>query len=132
MQSKALATFVAVSLAICILPDQAWAQQMNTQDPIAIEEQLLRWQMEEMARQRADAERERVANHRQEAYQRQMCLRAGFRGQDVDQCVRDSEPSRRTRSGYSEYTMPERARSYPSTECITFGDGVGGGITECY
>ena len=132
MQSNALVTFVAVSLATWILPDQGWAQQVNTRDPVAIEEQLLRWQMEDMARQRADTQRERIAKQREESYDRQMCLRAGFRGPDVDQCVRDSGIYRRTRNGYAEYGRPESARPYPSTECITFGDGVGGGITECY
>src|SRR5215467_5574924 len=109
MKSRALLAFVAASIEMWILPGQGWAQQVNMQDPIAIEQQLLRWQMEDMARQRADAQRERIQKQREESYDRQMCVRAGFRGPDIEQCVRDSALYRRRGNDFSAYGTPAEA-----------------------
>ncbi len=125
--------FIAATLVTLNRPIQAWAQQIDLQDPIAVEQQLLRWQMQDMARRRSDDERERIARQQEEAYDREMCVGVGFRGPDVDQCIRDSALYRRRGVDFSAYgTASEAPRSRPNMECVTLGDGLGGGITDCY
>src|SRR5215472_4803990 len=103
MKSNAFVAFIATSLVTLTLPIEGWAQQINMQDPIALEQQLLRWQMEDMTRQRAEAQRERIQKQREESHDRQMCVRAGFRGTDIEQCVRDSALYRRRGNDFSAY-----------------------------
>jgi hypothetical protein len=48
------------------------------------------WMMEDLERRHAEEQRERVRKAQEEAYDREMCVKAGMRGPDIDQCVRDS------------------------------------------
>jgi hypothetical protein len=120
-------------LAGCALPGQPPAQQQaNPEDPTAVMQQLLRGEMEDIARRRADQQKERIQKEQEEAYDRQMCLKAGYRGPDIDQCVRDSAEYRRKGNDFSAWGTPaERSQNRRSFDCVTLGDGLGGGITDC-
>jgi hypothetical protein len=68
---------------------------------------------EEIERQQRfdDGQRQRLLNQQEQAYDRERCQRAGYRGPDVEQCVRDSAASRRgIRPGQP---------NLPTTSCTT-------------
>jgi hypothetical protein len=109
-------------LGIALLAASAAPLGAQSVDPDAVMQQLVRQQMEDMQRERAEQQRER-------SYDREMCLRVGYRGPDVDQCVRDSAAYRR--HDFSVSGTPAAPARRPAIECLTFGDGEGGGITDC-
>ena len=98
--------------------------QQSTTDPQALLNQLIRDTEEDRQRERADKAQERIRLQQEQAFDREMCLKAGMTGPDVDQCVIDSGLFRRQGS------LPAASRQ-PRLECITIGDDEGGGITDC-
>lgn len=87
-------------------------------------DRLLRDAEQDRQRERADNVQERIRLQQEQAYDREMCLKAGKTGPDVDQCVRDSGLYRRHGS------LPAASRQ-PTIECVTIGDDEGGRITDC-
>jgi hypothetical protein len=73
-------------------PGQVTAQA-NPRDDV---EQMSRWIMEDIQRNRMDRQKERSRKQQEEAYDREMCVKAGYHGPDVDQCVEDSGAYRRS------------------------------------
>lgn len=73
-------------------PGQVTAQA-RPQDDV---EQMTRWIMEDIQRNRADQQKGRSRKQQEEAYDREMCVKAGYHGPDVDQCVEDSGAYRRS------------------------------------
>ena len=125
-------TIVATPLAIivgvavlcgCVAQSPPSSQQATT-DPQALLNQLIRDTEQDRQRERADQAQERIRLQQEQAYDREMCLKAGKTGPDVDQCVRDSGLYRRQGS------LPAASRR-PTMECVTIGDNEGGGITDC-
>src|SRR5690349_23013127 len=88
------ATIGALVLMFCSVPLADTAAQ-QTSDPRAIMDQLLRDMMEDYQLRRAEQQRERLLKQQEAAYDRKMCLLAGFLGPDVEQCIRDSALYRR-------------------------------------
>src|SRR4051812_4091917 len=88
------ATIGTLVLMLCSVPVGNLAAQ-QTSDPRAIMDQLLRDAMEDYQLRRAEQQRERLLKQQEETYDREMCLRAGFRGPDVEQCIRGSALYRR-------------------------------------
>jgi hypothetical protein len=133
MKSVVLVRLVAIVLAISPLSDELAAQQQtNAQDPVAVMQQLLNWQMQDTARRRLDRQKELIRKEREEAYDRQICARAGYLGPDLDQCVRASADYRTHVSDFSAWETPgQSAKNRGAADCVMLGDGLGGGITEC-
>jgi len=83
-----------------------------------------------------DRQRERLLRQQEEAYDGKMCAAVGYArfSPDYYQCIRDSAAYRRGQpapppdlSKYGSIAPNNR----PSFECLTLGDGYGGGITDC-
>ena len=64
-------------------------------DPQAVINQLIRQQQIEIQQNFQDRQRQRQLDQQEQAYDRSMCLQAGYAGPDVEQCVRDSAAWRR-------------------------------------
>jgi len=78
-------------LSACGSPGQVPpVSEASPANPTANIDKLTRWMMEDLERRRAEEQRERVRKAQEEAYDREMCVKAGMRGPDIDQCVRDS------------------------------------------
>jgi clan AA aspartic protease (TIGR02281 family) len=80
------------SLAFALVGAPAFAQ-----DPQAIMNQLLQQQMIKQQQRFDDdqRQRQRQLDQQEAAYDRQMCVKAGYVGPDVEQCIRDSAAWRR-------------------------------------
>jgi hypothetical protein len=64
-------------------------------DPQAVLDLLLGQALIERQQRFEDRQRQRFLDEQEQAYDREMCLRVGYRGPDVEQCVRDSAAWRR-------------------------------------
>jgi len=84
---------------------QSTAQGTN-EDPVAMMEQLTRQMQIELRQSFEDRQRERLRNQQEEAYDRKMCVRVGYRGPDVEQCIRDSAAYRRVERPASMRAQP--------------------------
>jgi hypothetical protein len=106
-----------------------WAGYAMAQDPTAVMQDLIRRQYDQMRERDRDHQERRSQEQREKAYDREMCLRAGFRGPDVDQCVRDSALYRR-------YGPPSGDRitapTLPDIHCTTIYNGDGTSDTDCF
>jgi hypothetical protein len=111
------------AMCACAVPNPPVSQQEHV-DPQAMMDHLLRDTEQDRQRERVDKAQERIRLQQEQAYDREMCLKAGKTGPDVDQCVRDSALFRRQGS------LPSASRQ-PTMECVTIGDDEGGGITDC-
>jgi len=105
-----------VVLCACAGPGQVTTQLQNApDDPQAVVDELLRAAMEEAKARRAEREKDRVEKQKEEAYDRAMCVKVGYRGPDIDQCVRDSAVWRRG-------ARPGQAQP-PGVNCVTVDVG---------
>jgi hypothetical protein len=115
-------------LSGCSAPSQLVAQA-EPNSPQAILDQLNRDAMQDLQRRRLDEQRERTRRQQEEAYDREMCLKVGYTGPDVDQCVRDSGVYRRRGSlpaGQPSEPIP------PMVHCTTTDNGDGTRDTDCF
>src|SRR5439155_1211256 len=96
-------------------------------DPLAVANQLISNEMQDLERRRADDQEQRIRDQQEQTYDREKCLKAGYTGPDVEQCVRDSGLYRR---GYRPGGNSNR-RSRHSIECTTVGMGDGMSVTDC-
>jgi clan AA aspartic protease (TIGR02281 family) len=85
-----MARVLLVSLALILASAPAFAQ--NPQD---LMNQLIRQQQIEQQQRFEDQQRQRQLDQEETTYDRQNCLKAGYTGPDVEQCVRDSAAWRR-------------------------------------
>jgi hypothetical protein len=115
---------ITVAAGVFLLVGSATAQ-----DPTALMQDLIRRQDDQRRERDRDRQEERSQDQRERAYDREMCLRAGFRGPDVDQCVRDSALYRRygPPSG-----KPVTAPTLPDIHCTTIYNGDGTADTDCF
>ena len=76
---------------------------------------------------REDQRRERLHRLSEQAYDRQMCIKAGYRGPDIDQCVRGS-------ANYRRYgpSGPRTIQLPPELHCQTVDNGDGTMCTDCF
>jgi hypothetical protein len=117
-----------VALCGCV-PQSPVASQQATTDPQALLDQLVRDTEEDRQRERAEKAQERIRLQQEQAYDRDMCLKAGKTGPDVDQCVRDSALFRRQGS------LPTGKRSEPTdpvVQCTTIDNNDGTHDTDCF
>src|SRR6266446_3177173 len=95
------------------------------QDPQAIMNHLLQRQLIESEQRFHDRQRQRELDRQEAAYDRGMCINAGYPGPDIEQCVRDSAAWRRgARPGAQQ-------GGGPFIECTTIGLGDGDSSTVC-
>jgi hypothetical protein len=95
--------------AVLLFSGPALAQGV---DPSVMMDQLIQQKMLESQERFQDQQRQRLLDQREQAYDRQTCIRAGYRDPNVEQCVRDSAAWRRgARLG-----QPGQA---PSNNCTT-------------
>jgi len=85
-----MARVVIASLALSLIGIPAFAQ-----DPQDVLNRLIRQQQIEQQQRFEDQQRQRQLDQQEADYDRQMCLKAGYIGPDVEQCVRDSAAWRR-------------------------------------
>ena len=111
-----------VSTATVLL--SAGTPQAQGVDPQSIINELLRQNQIEMRQRFEDQQRQRLLDEQERAYDREMCLRVGYRGPDVEQCVRDSAAWRRG-------ARPGLPRSSPGVNCTTIDLGGGISDTQC-
>jgi hypothetical protein len=83
-------------------------------------------------------QRERVEQQQEEAYDSRMCVAVGYAAYSPDyyQCIRDSAAYRRNQqapdfSAYGRSTAPASGAPHQPFGCVTLGDGLGGGTTDC-
>ena len=78
-------------LAIALLVAVVQPLRAQSADPTTVLEGGIQQHVEEVQRKRGEEQRE-------SAYDREMCWRAGYRGPDIDQCVRSSAEYRRSQN----------------------------------
>jgi hypothetical protein len=105
--------FAALSIALLLCPSGT----VSAQDPQILMNRLLLQKQLEIQQRFEDRQRQRYLDQQEAAYDRDMCIRAGYRGPDIEQCVRDSALWRR---GY----RPGQVQGPPPTVCLT--DCTGG------
>ena len=98
-----MARVVIASLALSLVGNPAFAQ-----DPQDVLNRLIRQQQVEQQQRFEDQQRQRQLDQEEAAYDRQMCLKVGYAGPDVEQCIRDSAAWRRGVRPHQE-TQPDFA-----------------------
>jgi hypothetical protein len=93
-------------------------------DPQSFMDELLRQKQIEMRQRFEDQQQQRRLEEQERAYDREMCLRVGYRGPDVEQCVRNSAAWRRG-------ARPGLPRSSPAVNCTNIELGAGISDTQC-
>jgi hypothetical protein len=94
-------------------------------------EELIQQQQIELRQRFEDGQRQRFLDQQEAAYDRRMCVRVGYRGPDIEQCVLDSAVYRRgVRPGQASQE-PLFVPDPPGVNCMTFDLGNGIQQTTC-
>jgi clan AA aspartic protease (TIGR02281 family) len=97
-------------------------------DPQQLMDDLLRQKQIEMRQQfqERQRQRQRQLDEQEQAYDRQECQRAGYRGPDVEQCVRDSaawrrgyRPAQPAQPDFSAYGVPVDDQTEHGTSAVS-------------
>jgi hypothetical protein len=116
--------FAHIALAsILLASDPGLAQSAGRVDPADVADQLFRQSQIEEQQRFEDRQRQRLLDQQEQAYDREMCLRVGYRGPDVAQCVRDSAALRRGEQPPGPWS--------PGMQCSTIDVGDGTIQTFC-
>jgi hypothetical protein len=102
------------------------AAQGVSEDPLAMLQELMRQKQIELRHSFEDQQRERLRNQQEEAHDRDMCVRVGYRGPDVEQCIRDSAAYRRGERPTSMHAQPSDSNDLgaPVEDLSRFGTPV--------
>jgi hypothetical protein len=128
-------TVAALTLGL-LIGSPALAQQPQPADPTVLMDQMIRQRME-LDAQRRNNEATRLELERRDEEHYQRATNQQVMGELMRYCPSGEPPCPRkppqallqeaSRRGLVEF-KPQQ----PSTECVTMGDGFGGGVTDCY